>query len=171
MHSSYYNPIYSYSWSYQNVILKNCSLLNFKSTWSNNSNIKQSHLVFLHICTHASYKAILWIFLGSIIHSLNEEQDTWKIGGPFNALSVTTSVLIIGSLALTGMPFLAGFYSKDLIIEAANMSYINAWALLMTLLGTSVTAAYSTRIVFVLFGQPQFITLNNINENNPTLIN
>nr|YP_026114.1 NADH dehydrogenase subunit 5 [Macaca mulatta]AAT11996.1 NADH dehydrogenase subunit 5 [Macaca mulatta]AFK92101.1 NADH dehydrogenase subunit 5 [Macaca mulatta] len=134
--------------------------------------INQPYLAFLHICTHAFFKAMLFMCSGSIIHNLNNEQDIRKMGGLFKTMPLTSTSMIIGNLALTGMPFLTGFYSKDLIIEATNTSYTNAWALFITLITTSLTSAYSTRtILLTLTGQPRFPALTNINENNPALLN
>nr|QNN84649.1 NADH dehydrogenase subunit 5 [Grus americana] len=129
-------------------------------------------LAFLHISTHAFFKAMLFLCSGSIIHNLNGEQDIRKMGCLQKMLPTTTSCLTIGNLALMGTPFLAGFYSKDLIIESLNTSYLNTWALLLTLLATTFTATYSLRMtLLVQTGYTRMITMPSMNENNPTITN
>nr|YP_007624394.1 NADH dehydrogenase subunit 5 [Grus grus]ACN53680.1 NADH dehydrogenase subunit 5 [Grus grus] len=129
-------------------------------------------LAFLHISTHAFFKAMLFLCSGSIIHSLNGEQDIRKMSWLQKMLPTTTSWLTIGNLALMGTPFLAGFYSKELIIESLNTFYLNTWALFLTLLATTFTGTYSLGMtLLVQTGYTRMITIPSMNENNPTITN
>nr|BCO16461.1 NADH dehydrogenase subunit 5 [Paroedura masobe] len=125
----------------------------------------QPELAFLHIITHAFFKAMLFLCSGSIIHAMNNEQDIRKMGGVQQTLPITTACLTLGSLALAGFPFLAGFYTKDLIVETICTSTINAWALCTALLATALTAAYSMRLsYYVQLGQPRHPPDHHLSE-------
>ncbi len=104
-----------------------------------------------HLATHAVFKALLFLSAGSIMHALSGELDIRKMGGLFRRIPATSTMLVIGALGLAGCPFLAGFYSKDLIIVEVAEHHPAAAALLI--LGALLTAFYSARMVMVaLFG-------------------
>nr|WKK49866.1 NADH dehydrogenase subunit 5 [Thaumatocrinus sp. JL223] len=113
---------------------------------------------FFHICTHAFFKAMLFLCSGSIIHSLNNEQDIRKMGGLFYFLPITGSCILLGSLALIGTPFLAGFYSKDLILELGLVSFSNFLGLFISFLSSLFTVVYSFRILIYCFLYPSLNT-------------
>jgi NADH-ubiquinone oxidoreductase chain 5 len=82
-------------------------------------------LAFFHLLTHALFKALLFLCAGAIIHNIKNSQDIRDIGGLIIFIPFTTSCFNVANLALCGMPFLAGFYSKDLILEIVSMSFVN----------------------------------------------
>lgn len=112
-----------------------------------------------HLMTHAFFKALLFLAAGSVIMGMHHEQDIRKMGGLKKYMPITYWTSLIGSLALIGFPFLSGFYSKDVIIEAVHASNIPGagiayWAVL---LGVFVTAFYSFRLFFLVFhGEERF---------------
>jgi NADH-ubiquinone oxidoreductase chain 5 len=106
-----------------------------------------------HLSNHAFFKALLFLAAGSVIHALSDEQDMRKMGGLQRLLPFSYSVSLVGSLALMGFPFLAGFYSKDIILEIsyATSSYYSNFSYILGIFAAFCTAFYSTRVLFLVF--------------------
>ena len=112
-----------------------------------------------HLTTHAFFKALLFLGAGSVIHALSNEQDMRKMGGIWKKIPVTYGLMWIGSLALAGVPFFAGYYSKDLILEAAwaSKSTFGTTAFWLGSIAAFMTAFYSWRLIILTFhGKPRF---------------
>ena len=110
-----------------------------------------------HLFTHAFFKALLFLGSGSVIIAMHHEQDTRKMGGLWRKLPFTYATMVIGTLALTGFPFTAGYFSKDAIIESALVSNgpMASYGFAMTLGAAALTAFYSWRLIFKTFhGEP-----------------
>lgn len=106
-----------------------------------------------HLSNHAFFKALLFLGAGAVIHALSDEQDMRKMGGLKRLLPFSYATAVIGSLALIGFPFLAGFYSKDVILEASASAYtlLGQFAYILGILAAFCTAFYSTRLLYLVF--------------------
>ena len=106
-----------------------------------------------HLLTHAFFKALLFLGAGSVIHAMSDEQDMRKMGGLRKRIPLTYWLMIVGTLALTGFPFLSGFYSKDLILEAtfARDTGVGYYAFYIGIFVAGLTAFYSWRLIFMTF--------------------
>src|SRR5665213_1212783 len=110
-----------------------------------------------HLFTHAFFKALLFLGSGSVIVAMHHEQDIRNMGGLWRKIPFTFFVMCIGTLALTGFPFFAGYFSKDAIIESAFASHnpLAFYGFLMTVIAAGLTAFYSWRLMFkTFFGEP-----------------
>lgn len=106
-----------------------------------------------HLSNHAFFKALLFLGAGSVIHALSDEQDMRKMGGLKRILPYSYSVMLVGSFALMGFPFLAGFYSKDVILEISYSTYTihGQFSYLLGTLAAFATAYYSIRVLYLVF--------------------
>jgi NADH-quinone oxidoreductase subunit L len=110
-----------------------------------------------HLFTHAFFKALLFLGSGSVIYAMHHEQDIRMMGGLWRKIPYTFTVMCIGTLALTGFPFFAGYFSKDAIIESAYAAHnpFGTYAYLLTVVAAGLTSFYSWRLIFkTFFGQP-----------------
>ena len=111
-----------------------------------------------HLFTHAFFKALLFLSAGSVIHAMSDEQDIRKMGGIWKKIPVTYAVMWIGSLALAGVPYFAGYYSKDFVLEAAYAAHsgVGMYAFICGLVAAFLTAFYSWRLLILTFhGAPR----------------
>ncbi|MBF0126697.1 MAG: NADH-quinone oxidoreductase subunit L, partial [Magnetococcales bacterium] len=106
-----------------------------------------------HLFTHAFFKALLFLGAGAVIHAMHHEQDMRHMGGLIKKIPLTYAIMMIGTLALTGFPYLAGFYSKDAILESAYAAHtpVGTLAWVMGMLAAILTTFYSFRLVFMTF--------------------
>ena len=111
----------------------------------------QPFLAFFHLVSHAYFKAMLFMAAGSIIHSVKDYQDLRKIGGCARNLYRIRIVILVSNLRLCGLPFISGFYSKDLILEILIIGDINIVVIVVAMLATMLTIAYSCRFALMMF--------------------
>jgi NADH-ubiquinone oxidoreductase chain 5 len=106
-----------------------------------------------HVFNHAYFKALLFLSAGSVIHALSDEQDMRRMGGLVQLLPFTYSMMLVGSLALMGFPFLTGFYSKDVILEIAysKYSFLGTFSHWLGCFSASITAFYSFKLIYMTF--------------------
>lgn len=119
---------------------------------------QEPNLAFFHLLSHAYFKAILFMCAGTIIHRMKDFQDIRSMGSVCKTIPTTYRVMMVANLRLCGLPFMSGFYSKDLILEVIIIINYGAFIFFLAILATFFTVAYSCRISFMLGG------LDNIKE-------
>nr|BAJ08240.1 NADH dehydrogenase subunit 5 [Acanthosaura armata] len=128
-------------------------------------------LAIFHMISHATFKATLFLTAGSAIHNTQNEQDIRKMGFTKTTLPVTSAALTINGMTLSGLPFLSGYYSKDAIIDALLISHLNSWAILATLISTTMTASYTMRMLILTTSKtPNHKPMSQFSEPNETQI-
>jgi NADH-quinone oxidoreductase subunit L len=128
-----------------------------------------------HLFTHAFFKALLFLGAGSVIHAMSDEQDIRRMGGIWKKIPVTYAVMWIGSLALAGVPFFAGYYSKDFVLEAAFAAHsgVGMYAFAAGLAAAFLTAFYSWRLIILTFhGTPRadHHVMEHVHESPPVML-
>nr|YP_009184028.1 NADH dehydrogenase subunit 5 [Pyrinioides aurea]ALN96957.1 NADH dehydrogenase subunit 5 [Pyrinioides aurea] len=122
-------------------------------------------LAFFHLLTHAMFKALLFMCAGVIIHMMNDIQDIRFMGGLGYNIPMTSLCLNISNLALCGIPFLAGFYSKDMILDLVSLSNLNLFIYLLYYISTGLTMFYTMRLVmFLMLNDYNLLSIYNLYE-------
>ena len=115
--------------------------------------LSQYNVALFHVINHAFFKALLFLASGSIIHSAADQQDVRRLGGLIKFLPVTYSLMMVGTISLMALPFVTGYYSKDLILELAygRYSFSGIYAFILGSLTAFLTAFYSFRLISLVF--------------------
>nr|YP_009561403.1 NADH dehydrogenase subunit 5 [Zophobas atratus]QAT19103.1 NADH dehydrogenase subunit 5 [Zophobas atratus] len=128
-------------------------------------------LAFFHLLTHALFKALLFMCAGNVIHNLGNCQDIRFMGGLVKFMPLTCVYFNICSLSLCGLPFLSGFYSKDLILEVMSMGYLNLFVYLIFYLSIGLTVCYSARLVYYSWvGNWNFFSLGSVSDSGVVML-
>nr|YP_010620935.1 NADH dehydrogenase subunit 5 [Bundoksia longissima]WAX39266.1 NADH dehydrogenase subunit 5 [Bundoksia longissima] len=131
-----------------------------------------SFLAFFHLLIHALFKALLFMCAGMLIHVMKDSQDIRYMGNLSNQMPLTSTCLCISNFALCGMPFLAGFYSKDLILEMLSLNYVNIFMFFLFFFSTGLTVCYSFRLFYyVLCGNFNMLSMYSLSEYKLSMIN
>jgi NADH-quinone oxidoreductase subunit L len=132
------------------------------------------NVAIFHLFTHAFFKALLFLGAGSVIHAFHDEQNIENMGGVWKKIPLTYALMLIGTLALTGFPLLAGFYSKDAIIESAyfSKSLFAGYAFIIGLTTAFITSIYSWRLIFKTFHGKYNNTMSfeKVHESGPVML-
>nr|YP_010579383.1 NADH dehydrogenase subunit 5 [Thalamita prymna]UEV85615.1 NADH dehydrogenase subunit 5 [Thalamita prymna] len=129
-------------------------------------------LAFFHLLSHALFKALLFMCAGVVIHSVGGYQDIRFMGNLVKFMPLTVSYMTISNLALCGFPFMAGFYSKDMILEVAFMSWINFIALMLYVLATGLTVMYTLRLIYYsISGEYNLSSFSNLSDEDYVMTN
>nr|UUG47531.1 NADH dehydrogenase subunit 5 [Ips nitidus] len=127
----------------------------------------ESDLAFMHLLIHALFKALLFMCAGAIIHNFGDNQDIRNMGGLTENLPLTSACMNISNFALCGLPFMSGFYSKDLIAEALSMQYSSTLVYFIFYFSIGLTAAYSIRLSYYVFwSDAKFLSLSGFSDMN-----
>nr|YP_086835.1 NADH dehydrogenase subunit 5 [Callinectes sapidus]AAR16550.1 NADH dehydrogenase subunit 5 [Callinectes sapidus]QCQ20624.1 NADH dehydrogenase subunit 5 [Callinectes sapidus]QCQ20637.1 NADH dehydrogenase subunit 5 [Callinectes sapidus]QCQ20650.1 NADH dehydrogenase subunit 5 [Callinectes sapidus]QCQ20663.1 NADH dehydrogenase subunit 5 [Callinectes sapidus] len=129
-------------------------------------------LAFFHLLSHALFKALLFMCAGVVIHSVGGYQDIRFMGNLVKFMPLTVSYMTISNLALCGFPFMSGFYSKDMILEVAFMSWINFVALILYIMATGLTVMYTMRLIFYsISGEYNLGCITNLSDEDSIMTN
>nr|YP_010327110.1 NADH dehydrogenase subunit 5 [Abrostola triplasia]UNP54373.1 NADH dehydrogenase subunit 5 [Abrostola triplasia] len=128
-------------------------------------------LAFFHLLTHAMFKALLFMCAGVIIHMMNDMQDIRFMGGISFFIPLTSLCMNISNMALCGIPFLAGFYSKDLILELVSFSNLNFLVFILYYLSTGLTMYYTFRLImYLMVNDYNLISIYNLYDEDYTML-